>query len=127
MKNLILVLTLLLSFTGLSQINIEIFHPTEGYKAAVNDSSSICMSLSPDSTTFVIESKEGVKAYYIVQEIVTTEVKNGESSFEVLNLKLSENKSGFSEITIWKDMNLVLFEYTNDLVVLNSGQGVTYY
>jgi len=126
MKKLLLIYAIaMLSFTGFGQVDIEIFRPDGKYEHLVNDSANVCMEIV-DSTGLLIHS-DGYTSTYEVGFVTEILVENGESSFTITELLINNGQRGLIRVTMWRDMNLVLFEYDSKLAVLNSGEGITYY
>lgn len=125
MKKLSIILALFLSFTGFGQIDIEVFHPEDGYKHHVNDSATVCIEMV-DSMTLVIQDNNG-KAYYDIGKVTTIVAGTKDNLFTITEYMIINDYYGLTKITTWENIHLVMFEYENKLTVLNSGRGITYY
>lgn len=128
MKKLLILLAFLnLSVVGFSQIEIEIFHPVDGYKSLVNDTATVCLELSSDSTKLLIQDSVNKVVYDVDKVIVTEASSDSDTPFLITEITILNDPRGIYRITMWEGMNLVLFEYKNEMNVLNSGKGITYY
>lgn len=125
MKNLILMLFLALSFSGFGQIEIEIFHPIDGYKILTNDTAQVRLELSLDSTKLSIHDGT-TEAKYNVEKVNVMVSDGVMTPFTITEVYIQNDPHGLNRITMWEGMNLVLFEYNSHLTVLNSGEGISY-
>lgn len=129
MKNLILsILLLVVSVAGFGQVQIDVVSPDGVYQTHINDSGFVEITITEDKLFF---ESNGSVAYFTVDSVFVTVFMHqgiGEQDYEVKvhEYFISGDGLGIVTITLWGDLNLIVFEYESGKLVINSGEGLKY-
>lgn len=129
MKRLILIYLLLTGSQSIGQINIEIIDSEGNCTITSNDTSQIYIDISPDTSRLAFDMGTSIAYYDIDSTEIIQSDRQGEKieGFKIHLVNDKQGNQGFVSVVLWCGIKTAEFEYQDGSIVINSGEGISYF